>query len=152
MQRVTRRTAIRCNQSEAAAPGRRAVCRLPGADRRDKVWPRRRGIGMDSMSLGRTAANFAPLSPLGFLPRSAAIYPDRVAMVHGDRRIVYREFDLRARRLASALARRGVGPGDTVWAGLPGVPAMLEAAFGVARTGAVLTTLIARPDARTLAD
>ena len=54
--------------------------------------------------LGRSAANFAPLSPLGFLPRSASIYPDRVAMVHGDRRIAYRDLDLRARRLASALS------------------------------------------------
>src|SRR5262247_648646 len=86
--------------------------------------------------LGRTAANFAPLSPLGFLPRSAAIYPDRVAMVHGDRRIAYRDFDLRARRLASALARRGIGPGDIVSAVLPNVPAMLEAHFGVPMTGA----------------
>src|SRR5215470_6277008 len=106
---------------------------------------------MNSTGLGRTAANFAPLSPLGFLPRSAAIYPDRVAMVHGDRRIVYRDFDLRARRLASALARRGIGPGDTVSAVLPNVPAMLEAHFGVPMTGAVLNTINTRLDARTIA-
>ena len=55
--------------------------------------------------LGRADANFAPLTPLGFLSRAASIYPDRAAMVHGDRRIVYRDFDARARRLASALAR-----------------------------------------------
>ena len=64
-----------------------------GADRRDKVWPRRRGLGMANpegnifqVGLGRAAANFAPLSPLGFLPRAASIYPERVAMgwqVHG---------------------------------------------------------------------
>ena len=54
--------------------------------------------------LGRAAANFAALTPLGFLPRAASIYPDRLAIIHGDRRIRYREFDARARRLASALA------------------------------------------------
>ena len=101
--------------------------------------------------LGRAAANFAPLSPLGFLPRSASIYPDRVAMIHGARRIVYRDFDLRARRLASALARRGIGQGDTVSAVLPNVPAMLEAHFGVPMIGAVLNTINTRLDARTIA-
>src|SRR5262249_10220649 len=106
---------------------------------------------MDSMGLGRTAANFAPPSPLGFLPRSAPIYPRRGATGPGDRRIVYREFDLRARRLASALTRRGIGPGDTVSAVLPNVPAMLEAHFGVPMTGAVLNTVNTRLDARTIA-
>src|SRR5215467_10158821 len=101
--------------------------------------------------LGRAAANFAPLTPLGFLPRSASIYPDRVAMIHGARRISYREFDARARRLASALAQRGIGPGDTVSAVLPNVPAMLEAHFGVPMTGAVLNTINTRLDARTIA-
>ena len=66
------------------------------------------------IGLGRTAANFAPLTPVGFLPRAASIHPERVAVIHGDRRITYREFETRARRLAGALARRGVGPGDTV--------------------------------------
>src|SRR5262249_61893784 len=106
---------------------------------------------MDSRGLGRTAANFAPLSPLGFLSRSAAISPERAAMIHGDRRISYRQFDLRARRLASALARRGIGPGDTVSAVLPNVPAMLDAHFGVPMIGAVLNTINTRLDARTIA-
>jgi fatty-acyl-CoA synthase len=101
-------------------------------------------------SLGRADANFAPLSPLGFLTRSASIYPDRVAVIHGDRRIVYRDFEARARRLASALTRLGIGPGDTVSAVLPNVPAMLEAHFGVPMTGAVLNTVNTRLDARTI--
>jgi fatty-acyl-CoA synthase len=101
--------------------------------------------------LGRTAANFAPLSPVGFLPRVAAIHPDRVAMIHGDRRITYREFHARARRLAGALARRGIGRGDTVSAMLPNVPAMLDAHFGVSMLGAVLNTINTRLDARTVA-
>ena len=68
------------------------------------------GDNIFRIGLGRAAANFAALTPLGFLPRAASIYPDRVAMIHGDRRISYREFDARARRLASALSRRGIGP------------------------------------------
>ena len=103
------------------------------------------------MGLGRAPANFASLTPLGFLPRTAAIHPERVAVIHGDRRIVYREFDARARRLASALVRRGIGPGDTVSAVLPNVPAMLDAHFGVPMAGAVLNTINTRLDARTIA-
>ncbi len=101
--------------------------------------------------LGRTSANFAPLTPLGFLPRTAEIHPERVAVIHGDRRITYRDFDARARRLASALVRRGIGPGDTVSAVLPNVPAMLDAHFGVPMIGAVLNTINTRLDARTIA-
>src|SRR5438093_10376749 len=72
-------------------------------------------------------------------------------MIHGDRGIVYSDFDLRTRRLASALARRGIGPGDTVSAALPNVPAMLDAHFGVPMIGAVLNTINTRLDARTIA-
>ena len=100
--------------------------------------------------LVRTAANFAPLTPLGFLPRTAAIHPDRVAVIHGERRITDAEFHARARRLASALARHGIGRGDTVSAMLPNVPAMLDAHFGVPMLGAVLNTINTRLDARTV--
>jgi len=103
------------------------------------------------IGLGRATANFAPLTPLGFLPRTAAIHPNRVAMIHGERRITYRDFDARARRLASALVRHGIGPGDTVSAVLPNIPAMLEAHFGVPMIGAVLNTINTRLDARTIA-
>src|SRR4029453_13724850 len=109
------------------------------------------GDSIFRIGLGRAPATFAALTPPGFLPRAASIYPDRVAMIHGDRRISYREFDARARRLASALARRGIGPGDTVSAVLPNVPAMLEAHFGVPMIGAVLNTINTRLDARTIA-
>src|SRR5215510_9499127 len=101
--------------------------------------------------LGWTAANFSPLTPVTFLPRTAAIHPERVAVIHGDRRITYREFHARARRLASALTARGIGPGDTVSAMLPNVPAMLDAHFGVPMSGAVLNTINTRLDARTIA-
>ena len=72
---------------------------------------------------GRVEANCAALTPIAFLPRSAAIHPDRTAIIHGPRRISYREFDARTRRLASALAALGVGAGDTVSVALPNVPA-----------------------------
>jgi fatty-acyl-CoA synthase len=109
------------------------------------------GGSIFQIGLGRTAANVAPLTPIGFLPRAATIYPDRVAVIHGDRRITYREFQARASRLAGALAQRGIGPGDTVSAMLPNVPAMLDAHFGVPLVGAVLNTINTRLDARTIA-
>src|SRR5262252_9480484 len=109
------------------------------------------GDSIFRMGLGRAAANFAPLTPLGFLPRSASIYPDRVAMIHGARRISYREFDARARRLASALAARGIGEGDTVAVVLPNAPAMLEVHQAVPALGAVLNAINTRLDARTIA-
>ena len=96
-------------------------------------------------------ANFTPLSPVSFLPRAAEIYPDRVAIVHGSLRISYGQFLARAKRLASALARKGVKRGDVVSAMLPNVPAMLDAHYGVPMLGAVLNTINTRLDADTVA-
>jgi fatty-acyl-CoA synthase len=115
---------------------------------RKKTATRRAGI---FAYLKPNPANFAALTPIFFLPRAAAIHPERVAVVHGERRITYREFYARARRLASALARRGVRPGDTVAVMLPNVPAMLDAHYGVPMLGAVLNTINTRLDARTVA-
>src|ERR1700691_1205271 len=97
--------------------------------------------------LPRNAANFQPLTPLSFLARAAQVYPDQTAIVHGARSWSYREFYGRARRLASALVKRGIKRGDTVAAVLPNVPAMLEAHYGVAMAGAVLNTINTRLDA-----
>ena len=101
--------------------------------------------------LGPGAANLAPLTPLSFLPRSAAIYPDRPAIIYGERRVTFREFHVRARRLASALAARGIGEGDTVSVVLPNVPAMLDVHHGVPMLGAVLNAINTRLDARSIA-
>ena len=101
--------------------------------------------------LDRLAANHVPLSPLGFLPRTASIYPSRVAIIHGDLRRTYADLYTRTRRLASAIARAGVKPGETVAAMLPNVPAMIEAHFGVPMAGAVLNSLNIRLDAATIA-
>jgi fatty-acyl-CoA synthase len=102
-------------------------------------------------SLRPNEANFTPLTPISFLPRSAEIYPDRVAVIHGKRRYTYRQFYERARRLASALARAGVKPGETVSVMLPNVPAMVEAHHGVPMLGAVLNTINTRLEAATVA-
>lgn len=97
------------------------------------------------------AANHVPLSPTSFLDRAAAIRPDHVAVVHGDRRFTYHEFRDRARRLGSALARRGVERGDCVAIMAANTPEMLEAHHGVPAIGAVLNSLNVRLDAATIA-
>jgi fatty-acyl-CoA synthase len=102
-------------------------------------------------SLKPGPANRAELSPIAFLPRAAEIYPQRLAVVHGKQRITYAQFFERARRLASALARRGVQRGDVVAAMLPNVPAMLDAHYGVPMLGAVLNAINTRLDADTVA-
>ena len=101
--------------------------------------------------LDKNAANYAPLSPLTFIERTAQVYPDRVAVIHGAQRYTWRETFARCRRLASALSRRGIGPGDTVAVMLPNTPPMYEAHFGVPVTGAVLNALNTRLDAESVA-
>ena len=100
--------------------------------------------------LDKRPANFVPLSPIGFLERSAMVYPGKTAVVHGPRRTTYAELYARCRRLAGALAGRGVGAGDTVSLMAPNVPEMLEAHFGVPMCGAVLNALNYRLDAATI--
>ncbi len=102
-------------------------------------------------SLKPTIANNTALTPISFLPRAAEIHPERIAVIHGKRRYSYAEFYARARRLASALAKRGVKRGEVVSAMLPNVPAMLEAHFGVPMAGAVLNTINTRLDSDTVA-
>src|SRR3982751_1520966 len=101
--------------------------------------------------LARNPANFTALTPLGFLARAAAVYPDKFAVIDGARRFTYREFYERCRRFADALRRRGIGPGDTVAVMAPNVPALLEAHYGVPMAGAVLNALNYRLDARSIA-
>ena len=101
--------------------------------------------------LDKNPANYAPLTPLSFLERAAYTFPERVAVVHGARRFTWRETYARSRRLASALARRGIGLGDTVAAMLANTPEMYECAFGVPMCGAVVNTLNTRLDAEAIA-
>ena len=103
------------------------------------------------IDLDRNPANFQPLSPLPFLERAAAVYPRHTAVIHGPLRRTYAEFYARTRRLASALAKRGIGRGDTVSVMLANTPAMLEAHYGVPMTQGVLNTLNTRLDAAIIA-
>ncbi|HIV71286.1 MAG TPA: acyl-CoA synthetase [Candidatus Aquabacterium excrementipullorum] len=104
-----------------------------------------------TQDLPRTEANFAALTPLSFLERTALVYPERLAIVHGALRQTWARTYDRCRQLASALQRRGIGQGDTVAVMLPNTPPMVEAHFGIPMAGAVLNTLNTRLDAEALA-
>jgi fatty-acyl-CoA synthase len=101
--------------------------------------------------LDKNQANHAPLTPLTFIERAAYVYPDRLSVVHGQERYTWKQTYARCRRLASALARRGIGKNDTVAVMLPNTPPMYEAHFGVPMCGAVLNPLNTRLDAETVA-
>ena len=101
--------------------------------------------------LDKTVANFQPLTPLSLLERAASVFPDHVAIIHGPQQVSYAEFYARTRQLASALAARGIGRGDTVSVMFANTPAMLEVHYGVPMTGAVLNTLNIRLDPPVLA-
>ena len=118
---------------------------MPAAEAPDKGSP------YDAAHLTRNAANFTALTPLGFLSRAAAIYPDKLAVVYGDLRFTYRRLYERCRRLSDALRRRGIEQRDTVAIMAPNVPALLEAHYGVPMAGAVLNALNYRLDASSIA-
>ena len=101
--------------------------------------------------LPRTPANFAPMTPLAFIQRTAEVYPDRLAIVHGELRQSWADTYARCRRLASALQSRGIGRNDTVAVMLPNTPPMVEAHFGIPMAGAVLNTLNTRLDPEAVA-
>jgi fatty-acyl-CoA synthase len=102
-------------------------------------------------NLGPNPANYQPLTPLSLLARAAHVWPQHTAVIHGAERLTYGEFYARCRRLGSALAKRGIGVGDTVSVMLPNVPPMLEAHYGVAMAGAVLHSMNTRLDAAIVA-
>ena len=101
--------------------------------------------------LDKNPANHTPLSPLTFIERAAAVYPERIAVVYGATRRTWAQTYSRCRRLASALSKRGIEEGDTVAVMLPNIPAMYEAHFGVPMAGAVLNALNIRLDADAIA-
>src|ERR1022692_468267 len=110
--------------------------------------------GMQSqynLGLDKTPANYVALTPLSFLKRSAAVYPDHVSAVYEGRAFTWSQTYARCRRFASYLAGRGIGHGDTVAAMLPNIPAMNEAHFAVPMAGAVLNALNIRLDATSIA-
>ncbi len=101
--------------------------------------------------LDKNSANFQPLTPLSFLERAALVCPDRVAIIHGGQQVTYADFYARSRKLASVLARRGIGKGDTVSAMLSNTPPMLECHYGVPMTDGVLHAINTRLDAANVA-
>ena len=101
--------------------------------------------------LDRNPANYTPITPILFLERSAQIYPNRVAIIHGKLRQTWMQTDERCRRLASALQKHGIGIGDTVAVMLPNTPPMVEAHFGIPMAGAVLNALNTRLDPESIA-
>ena len=101
--------------------------------------------------LPKTPANHVALTPLSFIARTAAVYPERCAVVHGALRRSWGQTYERCRRLASALVARGIGAGDTVAVMLPNIPPMVEAHFGIPMTGAVINALNTRLDAAAIA-
>lgn len=112
------------------------------ADKRANIFER---------DLDRQPANYQALTPLSFLDWSCSVYPDKAAVIHGERTYSYREFGARCRRLASALSKRGIGPGDTVSVMAPNTPPLLEAHYGVPMAGGVLNAINTRLDAETVA-
>jgi fatty-acyl-CoA synthase len=104
------------------------------------------GIGLD-----KTPANYVPLTPLSFLARSAAVYPDHISTVYEGRVFSWSQTYTRCRRFASFLASQNIGYGDTVAAMLPNIPAMNEVHFAVPMAGAVLNALNIRLDAPSIA-
>jgi len=101
--------------------------------------------------LDRNSANYTPITPLLFLERSAQIYPNKTAIIHGKLRQTWQQTDERSRRLASALQKHDIGLGDTVAVMLPNTPPMVEAHFGIPMAGAVLNALNTRLDPETIA-
>ena len=109
------------------------------------------GSDIFSQNLEKNGANYVPLSPLSFLFRSAAVFPEKTAVVHGAKRYSYAEFKDRCCALASALSKRGIGEGDTVAILAANTPPLLEAHYGVPMLGAILNALNTRLDASTIA-
>ena len=104
----------------------------------------------DETGLEKRAANFVPLTPLSHLKRAALVFPQFEALVYGSFRKTYAEYHARVSQLASALAGRGVAPGDVVATVMPNVPAQAEALFGVPACGAVLNTINTRLEIGTI--
>ena len=104
----------------------------------------------DETGLEKCAANHVALTPLSFLRRAADVFAGREALVHGNTRRSYAQYAARVSRLASALARAGVRPGDVVATLLPNLPNHAEAHFGIPACGAVINAINIRLDLDTV--
>ena len=133
-----------------SAKNRTSVARMPSP----RPAPPKAALAAHNIyerDLDKTAANFAALTPLQFMERTASVYPEHLALIHGERRQTWSETYARCRKLASALAQMGIGVGDTVAIMAPNIPEMYEAHFGVPMSGGVLNSLNTRLDAAMIA-
>ncbi len=143
----------------AKKPARKKAKAAPLPHPRKRVRARRHlsaapvklGASPYDTGLPRNPANYQALTPLSHLARAALVYPETTAIIHGKARTSYAEFYRRCRKLASALAQRGIKKNDTVAAMLANTPAMLEAHHGVPMAGAVLNAINTRLDAPSIA-
>ncbi|MGD8836320.1 MAG: AMP-binding protein, partial [Desulfobacteraceae bacterium] len=101
--------------------------------------------------MNKAMVNYDVLTPVKFLMRSAQVYPDKVAVVHGDTRYTYQQFHERVNRLAHALKKNGIGKGDKVAFICPNIPPMLEAHYAVPMIGAALVSINIRLSANEVA-
>jgi fatty-acyl-CoA synthase len=153
--RVTKRAPA--SSAKKPAPKKPKPVPLPQPRKRPRLRPVppsvRLKIGASPYDTGldRNPANFQPLTPLSHLERAATTFPDTIAVIHGRAKITYSEFYTRCRKLASALAKRGIKKNDTVAAMLSNTPAMLEAHHAVPMAGAVLNAINTRLDAPSIA-
>ena len=132
------------------AKSRTSVARMPGA----RPAPPKAALAAHNIyerDLDKTSANYAALTPLQFMERTASVYPEHLALIHGERQQTWSETYARCRQLASALAQMGIGVGDTVAIMAPNIPEMYEAHFGVPMSGGVLNSLNTRLDAAMIA-
>jgi fatty-acyl-CoA synthase len=144
------RPAFRRPSKNRNSVARMPVARMPGA----RPAPHKAALAAHNIyerDLDKTAANYAALTPLQFMERTASVYPEHLALIHGERRQTWAETYARCRRLASALSQMGIGVGDTVAIMAPNIPEMYEAHFGVPMSGGVLNALNTRLDAAMLA-
>ena len=103
------------------------------------------------LGLERNPANFQALTPIRLLDRAADVFPDRTAVIDGNRRVTWADYAQRCRSLARGLIGAGIQRGDTVSILATNIPAMLDAQFGVPMSGAVLNCINVRLDAAAIA-
>src|SRR6201996_7353323 len=150
--RVAKKPRVKAVKAASPQPAQRlSPSRVRPRRRPAAALPPRPRSGSPYDQLPRTAANFQPLTPLSMLERAASVFPEHLAVIHGKARLTYAQFFSCCRKLASALAGKGIRKGDSVAAMLANTPAMLEAHQAVPMTGAVLNALNTRLDAASIA-
>ena len=106
---------------------------------------------INNQRLEKNDANYNALTPISFLLRTANIWPERNAWVHGSKKATYKELLLRCIKISDGLKLKGIKKGDTIAAILPNVPAMIECHFSIMMAGGILNTINTRLDSDSIA-